>query len=52
LEPDKLNVYGHTLVNISKLGKPKRNWDNNIKMYLRAIGWVDIYCVDLVQDGN
>jgi hypothetical protein len=32
------------------LGKPKRKWDNNIKMDLRQIGWSGVDWIDLAQD--
>jgi hypothetical protein len=32
------------------LGRPRRRWVNNIKMYLREIGWDDIDWIDLAQD--
>jgi hypothetical protein len=32
------------------LGRPRRRWVDNIKMYLRDIGWDGIGCIDLVQD--
>jgi hypothetical protein len=32
------------------LGKPKRRWVDNIKMYLRKIGWVGMDWIDLAQD--
>jgi hypothetical protein len=32
------------------LGRPRRRWENNIKMDLREMGWVGIDWVDLVQD--
>jgi hypothetical protein len=32
------------------LGKPRRNWVNNIKMYLRKICWDGMDWIDLAQD--
>jgi hypothetical protein len=32
------------------LGRPRRRWVDNIKMYLREIGWDGVDWVDLVQD--
>jgi hypothetical protein len=34
------------------LGRPRRRWVNNIKMYLREIGWDGIDWIDLAQDGD
>jgi hypothetical protein len=28
----------------------RRRWADNIKMDLREIGWVDMFCIDLDQD--
>jgi hypothetical protein len=32
------------------LGKLRRRWEDNIKMYLREIGWSDIGWIDLAED--
>jgi hypothetical protein len=32
------------------LGRPRRRWEDNIKMDLREIGWVDMDWIDLAQD--
>jgi hypothetical protein len=32
------------------LGRPRRGWVNNIKMYLREIEWDDMDWIDLAQD--
>jgi hypothetical protein len=32
------------------LGRPRRRWVNNIKMYLREIGWDNMDWIDLAQD--
>jgi hypothetical protein len=32
------------------LGRPRRRWVNNIKMYLKEIWWNGIYWIDLAQD--
>jgi hypothetical protein len=32
------------------LGRPRRRWEDNIKMDLREIGWGGMYWIDLVQD--
>jgi hypothetical protein len=32
------------------LGRPRRRWEDNIKMDLREVGWEDIDWIDLAQD--
>jgi hypothetical protein len=32
------------------LGRPRRRCEDNIRMYLREIGWSGMDCIDLVQD--
>jgi hypothetical protein len=32
------------------LGRPKRRWVDNIKIYLREIGWNCMVWIDLIQD--
>jgi hypothetical protein len=32
------------------LGKPRRRWVDNIKMYLREIGWDGVDRIDMAQD--
>jgi hypothetical protein len=32
------------------LGRPRRRWVNNIKMYLREAGWDGIDWIDLAED--
>jgi hypothetical protein len=32
------------------LGRPRRGWEGNIKMYLRGIEWSGIDWIDLAQD--
>jgi hypothetical protein len=32
------------------LGRPRRRWVDNIKMYLREIGWGGMNWIDLAQD--
>jgi hypothetical protein len=32
------------------LGRPRRRWVDNIKMYLREIGWGGMDWIDLAQD--
>jgi hypothetical protein len=34
------------------LGKPKRRWEDNIKMALKEVRWGDVDCIDLAQDTN
>jgi hypothetical protein len=35
-----------------QLGRPRRRWEDNIKMDLREIGWGDMDWIDLAQDRN
>jgi hypothetical protein len=32
------------------IGRPRRKWVDNIKMYLREIGWDGIDWIDVAQD--
>jgi hypothetical protein len=32
------------------LGKPRRRWEDNIKMDLRELGWGGVDWIDLAQD--
>jgi hypothetical protein len=32
------------------LGRPRRKWEENIRMYLREIGWGGMDWIDLAQD--
>jgi hypothetical protein len=32
------------------LGRPRRRWEDNIKMHLREIGFGDVDCIHWVQD--
>jgi hypothetical protein len=32
------------------LGRPRRRWEDNIRMYLREIGWGGMDWIDLAQD--
>jgi hypothetical protein len=32
------------------LGRPRRRWEDNIKMDIREVGWEDMNCIDLAQD--
>jgi hypothetical protein len=34
------------------LGRPKRNWEDNIRMDLREVGWSDVGWIGLGQDRN
>jgi hypothetical protein len=31
------------------LGRPRRKWEGNIKIYLREIGWAGMDCIHLTQ---
>jgi hypothetical protein len=33
-----------------RLGKPRRRWEDNIKIDLRKVGWKGIDLIDLAQD--
>jgi hypothetical protein len=32
------------------LGRPRRRWEDNIKMDIREVGWEDMNWIDLAQD--
>jgi hypothetical protein len=32
------------------LGRPRRRWENNIKMYLQEVGWEGVDWIDMAQD--
>jgi hypothetical protein len=32
------------------VGRPRRRWEDNIKIYLREIGWDGMDWIDLAQD--
>jgi hypothetical protein len=34
------------------LGRHRRTWENNIKMYLREIEWGVMDCINLARDGG
>jgi hypothetical protein len=34
------------------LGKPRRRWEDNIRMGLREIEWEGVDCIHLAQDKN
>jgi hypothetical protein len=34
------------------LGRPRRRWEDNVKMGLREIGWGGMDWIDLAQDRN
>jgi hypothetical protein len=34
------------------LGKTRRRWMDNIRMYLLELGWDDVDCIGLAQDRN
>jgi len=48
------NAYGSILVGKPEgkrsLGRPRRRWENNIRMDLREILWEGLYWIHLVQD--
>jgi hypothetical protein len=33
-------------------GRPRRRWEDNIKMDLQEVGWVGMDWIDLAQDGD
>jgi hypothetical protein len=33
-----------------QLGRPRRRWEDNIKMDIREVGWKDMNWIDLAQD--
>jgi hypothetical protein len=35
---------------VRPLGRPRRRWVDNIKMYLREVGWDGMDLIDLAQD--
>jgi hypothetical protein len=34
------------------LGRCKHKWDDNVRMYLREIGWKGVYWIHLAQERN
>jgi hypothetical protein len=32
------------------LGRPRRRWEDNIKMDLQEVGWDDVAWIDMAQD--
>jgi hypothetical protein len=52
---DTRNVY-NSLVGTSEgkrpLGRHRRRWETNIRMYIREIGWEGVDWMRLVQDGS
>jgi hypothetical protein len=32
------------------VGRPRRRWEDNIKLDLREIGWSDVYLVHVAQE--
>jgi hypothetical protein len=36
----------------SSLGRPRRGWEDNIKMDLRETRWGDMNWIDVAQDGG
>jgi hypothetical protein len=50
---EKRNAYRILVANPKEnrsLGRPRRRWEDNIKMNLRAIGWNGMDWIDLAQD--
>jgi hypothetical protein len=50
---EKRNAYGILMGKPEgkrPLGRPRRRWEDNMKMDLREIGWGDIDGTDLAQD--
>jgi hypothetical protein len=50
---EKRNAYRILVGNSEEkrpLGRPGRRWVDNIKMYLREIGWDGMDWIDLAQD--
>jgi hypothetical protein len=50
---EKRNAYRILVGNPEKkrpLGRPRRRWVDNIKIYLREIGWDGMNWIDLDQD--
>jgi hypothetical protein len=51
------NAYTHRIL-VGKpegnmpLGRPRRRWVDNIKIYLREIGWDGMGWIDLTQDSD
>jgi hypothetical protein len=48
---EKRNAYGKS-IRKEQLGRPRRRWEDNIKMDLREIGWDDMDWIDLAQDSD
>jgi hypothetical protein len=46
---EKRNMY-RILIGKRPLGRTKRMWEDNIKIYLREIGWGGMEWVDLAHD--
>jgi hypothetical protein len=46
------NTYKISLENLKEepLGRPRRRWEDNISMYLKATGWEVVDCIHLVLD--
>jgi hypothetical protein len=43
-------VFGGKARKKRPLGRPKRRWENGIRMYLREIGWGSVEWIQLAQD--
>jgi hypothetical protein len=35
---------------MSNIGRPRRRWEDNIKMHLQEVGWGGMEWIDLAQD--
>jgi hypothetical protein len=35
-----------------QLGRPRCRWKDNIKVDFKEIGWTDVECIHMAQDGN
>jgi hypothetical protein len=35
-----------------QLGRPRHRWEDNVKNYLKEIGWEGVDCTELAQDGD
>jgi hypothetical protein len=41
---------GKARTNETPLGRPRRRWEENIKVDLRDIGWSNMDCIEVAQD--
>jgi hypothetical protein len=47
---EKRNACGGLVGKSERKRPPKRRWEDNIKMYLREIGWSGVDWINLAQD--